>query len=245
MLPPGDRGGRVGVRQDVVGRVAGGAVRRDDQALLAAGPRRGCSRSSSRGCWSWWIVRSRWTGVPSRWHLPQVNGTCSGATGERGSSAGRMSWVPWQAVQRGRQRVAAGEGLAVERAPRAGSPPCRGRRRSRPREAAPRAAAPCLRGRRGSRCTAAPPWIGAAKRLLVDVERDRTALALVVKALSPWQARQSAFCWRRAAAGAISATSEARMPQGFQRATPARRHGRVPAHRRSNDRHAENTGPEG
>ncbi len=51
--------------------------------------------------WSWWMLRCRITGVPSWWHLPQVKGTCSGATAERESATGRMSWLPWQSLQRG------------------------------------------------------------------------------------------------------------------------------------------------
>ena len=51
--------------------------------------------------WSWWIWRCRITTVPSWWHLPQVNGTFSGETGERGSVAARMSWTPWHATHPG------------------------------------------------------------------------------------------------------------------------------------------------
>ena len=51
--------------------------------------------------WSWWIVRSRWTGAPSWWHLPQVKGTLSGETGELGSFADLMSWTPWHDAQQG------------------------------------------------------------------------------------------------------------------------------------------------
>jgi len=51
--------------------------------------------------WSWWMFRCRMTTVPSWWHLPQVKGTLSGETGEAGSFAARMSWIPWQAAQVG------------------------------------------------------------------------------------------------------------------------------------------------
>src|SRR5271157_5130364 len=47
------------------------------------------------------ILRLVWTGVPSRWHCPQTNGTFIAATDERGSFTGRMSWLPWQFTQRG------------------------------------------------------------------------------------------------------------------------------------------------
>ena len=45
--------------------------------------------------------RLRETGVPSRWHPPQTKGTFSGATADRGSFTGTMSWFPWQLTQRG------------------------------------------------------------------------------------------------------------------------------------------------
>ena len=51
--------------------------------------------------WSWWMLRCRITTVPSWWHLPQVKGTLSGDTGERGSFAARMSCIPWQDAQVG------------------------------------------------------------------------------------------------------------------------------------------------
>ena len=51
--------------------------------------------------WSWWMLRCRITAVPSWWHLPQVNGTLSGDTGESGSFAARMSCIPWQDEQVG------------------------------------------------------------------------------------------------------------------------------------------------
>ncbi len=51
--------------------------------------------------WSWWMLRCRITAVPSWWHLPQVNGTCSGETGEAGSFTAWMSCFPWQDEQVG------------------------------------------------------------------------------------------------------------------------------------------------
>src|ERR1017187_2914869 len=47
------------------------------------------------------MLRLSWTGVPSWWHCPQTNGTFIGATAERGSLTGTMSWFPWQFTQRG------------------------------------------------------------------------------------------------------------------------------------------------
>ena len=45
---------------------------------------------------------ARWTGVPSWWHLPQVNGHLAAARpASAGPSTGRMSCVPWQSRQRG------------------------------------------------------------------------------------------------------------------------------------------------
>ena len=51
--------------------------------------------------WSWWMSRSRWTTAPSWWHLPQVNGTLSGETGEAGSFTALMSCTPWHDAQVG------------------------------------------------------------------------------------------------------------------------------------------------
>src|SRR5512134_988918 len=50
-------------------------------------------------CASTCIFPTAKLGFAPGWHFPQVVGTFFGLTEERGSSAGRMSCVPWQEAQ--------------------------------------------------------------------------------------------------------------------------------------------------
>ena len=81
----------IGVRQDVVRRVAGGAVGRHDQALLQQALAVNALRVVLQDVVLVDVARSSVPACLPGGTCPQTNGTFSGATGERGSFTGRMS----------------------------------------------------------------------------------------------------------------------------------------------------------
>ena len=159
--------------------------------------------------WSWWIWRCRITTVPSWWHLPQVNGTLSGETGERGSFAARMSWTPWHAVQPG----ASGSPRFIAR-PWSEAACCFASDSWQAPQSTLSSGASCgssLPWRSAWQFThSRPPCIDAPKAFSFTNSDTVWPLRSVVKSCCPWQPRQSALPCARAAAGARSTRRSAR-----------------------------------
>ncbi len=139
---------------------------------------------------AWGMRRLRDTGVPSRWHPPQTKGTFSGATADRGSFTGTMSWLPWQLTHWG-----------ASASPRALAFPCSERAycscsavwhvphftragvscgKSFPSKSAWQPVHPKL------------PWMEAANFLPSTNSETVLPARVVVMVLSPWHARHSA-----------------------------------------------------